>query len=139
VKVKPFDAYANVLKETSMKWLTSCVLITAATAACNTMRPIDGSPTELRRLIERGDLVKHGDRIRVVTADELSRRITVTKIEAGRIIGSNESVCIENVISLEIQSVRSTASIQLDTKTVTDWLVTLGAFALRPITVEATP
>jgi hypothetical protein len=82
-----------------MKWLTACALIIAATG-CTTMRPIDGSPKELRQLINSGELLDPGDRVRIVTADQKAHRFSITKVEAGLIVGPHESVPVDQVLSL---------------------------------------
>jgi hypothetical protein len=89
-----------------MKWVTACLLILAATG-CTTMRPIGGSPTELRQFINAGELLKPGDRVRIVTAEEKVHRFAITKIEAGQIVGPNESVPIDEVMSLEVENEKS--------------------------------
>jgi len=74
-----------------MKFFTALALIIAV-AGCTTMQPIDGSPTELQHFINSGELLKPGDRVRIVTADQKTHRFAITKVEAGLIVGSNESV-----------------------------------------------
>ena len=102
------------------------------------MRPIDGSPQELQQFINAGDLLKPGDRVRIVTADQKPHRFAIVKIEAGRILGSNESLLVDQVISLEIENTEHSAQHHLDTKLLTDWLIAIGAFAMKPIAVEST-
>jgi len=121
-----------------MKWFTAWAIIIALTG-CTTLRPIDGSPTELQQFINSGELLKPGDRVRIVTADKKSHRFTITKIAGGVMLGPNESVPVDEVITLGIEKPKSAASYPFDTKLVTDWLITLGAYALKPITVDSTP
>jgi hypothetical protein len=121
-----------------MKWLATWAFIIYVTG-CTTMRPIDGSPRELQQFINSGELLKVGDRVRIVTADEEAHRFAITKMEAGPIVGRNESVPVDQVMSLEIENAKPAASTPLDTKAVTDWLIVLSAFALKPTTVDATP
>lgn len=96
-----------------MKCLTAWVLIIYVTG-CTTMRPIDGSPKELQQFINSGELLKAGDRVRIVTADEKTHRVAITKIEAGLIVGRNESVPIDEVTSLEVENVKSPATIPFE-------------------------
>lgn len=121
-----------------MKGFTACVL-TIAVTGCTTMRPIDGSPTELQRFINAGELLKQGDRVRIVTADEKAHRIALTKVEAGLIVGANESVPVDQVRSLEIEKVKSAPSFPFGIKDAVPWAIALAAFALKPISVDATP
>jgi hypothetical protein len=124
-----------------VKWLTTLLLITAVTG-CTTLRPIDGSPKELQRLINSGDLLKPGDRVRIVTADQKTHRFAITKVEAGLIIGSNESVPVDQVMCVEkrqFQKIIFPVSFSFDKEVAIDSLIAIAAFALKPSTVNATP
>jgi hypothetical protein len=121
-----------------MKWLTTWVFMITLTG-CTALRPIDGSPKELQELINAGELLKPGDRVRIVTADEKTHRLAITKIEAGLIVGPNESVPIDQIMFLEMENSKTPASLPFDPKVATVWLIMLGAFALKPITVDSTP
>jgi hypothetical protein len=121
-----------------MKCFTACVLIIAVTG-CTTMQPIDGSPTELQQFINSGELLKPGDRIRIVTADQKAHRITISKVEAGLIVGPNESVIVDEVMSLEVENAKIPTSSPFGIKDAVPWAIAIVAFALKPITVDATP
>jgi hypothetical protein len=118
-----------------VKGFTACVL-TIAVTGCTTMRPIDGSPTELQRFINAGELLKQGDRVRIVTVDEKAHRIAITKVEAGLIVGANESVPVDQVRSLEIEKVKS---FPFGIKDAVPWAIAIAAFAPKPVSVDATP
>jgi hypothetical protein len=124
-----------------MKWFTACLLIIAA-AGCTTMRPIDGSPTELQQFINSGDLLKPGDRVRIVTADDKAHRFVVTKVDAGLIVGINESILVDQVMYLEkrqFQKVVFPVSFSFDKEVAVDSLIAIAAFALKPSRVDAIP
>jgi hypothetical protein len=121
-----------------MKFFTAWVFIIAV-SGCKTMQPIDGSPTELRQFINSGQLLKPGDRVRIVTADEKVHRFAIKKVEAGLIVGPNESIPIAQVISLEVQKAKSPAAFPFVPNAVTDYLIAIAAFALKPITFDSTP
>jgi hypothetical protein len=121
-----------------MKSFTAWVLIIAVTG-CTTLRPIDGSPTELRQFINSGELLQPGDRVRIVTADQKTHRFAITKIETGLIVGPNESVSVDQVMSLEVENVKSPVASPFDLKTAVPWAIAIAAFALKPITVGSTP
>src|SRR5580704_12673563 len=121
-----------------MRLLAACLLIIAV-SGCTTMRPIDGGPADLQRFIDSGELLKRGDRVRIVTADEKTHRFAITKIAGGVILGANECVPVDEVMTLAIEKPKSVASFPFDTKLVTDWVIALGAYALKPITVDSTP
>jgi hypothetical protein len=68
---------------------------------CTTLRPIEGSPTELRQRINSGELLKAGDRVLIVTTDDKAHRFAVTGIESGLIEGRADSVPVDHVARLE--------------------------------------
>jgi hypothetical protein len=70
-------------------------------AGCTTLRPIEGSPAELRQRINSGELLKTGDRVLVVTTDQKSHRFTVKSAGADRIDGASESIPVEQISALE--------------------------------------
>jgi hypothetical protein len=124
-----------------MKWLSASILIIALTG-CTTMRPIDGSPSELQQSINSGELLKPGDRVRIVTMDDKTHRFAITKIEAGRIVGPNESIPVDVILSLEkqeFQKIESPVSFSFDTEVAVDSLIAIAAFALKPSRVDPTP
>ena len=86
-----------------MKWLTAWAFMIALTA-CTTLRPIDGRPNELQQFINSGELLKPGDRVRIVTADQKVHQFAITKIEAGLIVGPHESLPVDQVIYLKLRS-----------------------------------
>lgn len=121
-----------------MKFFTAWALIIAITG-CTTMQPIDGSPTELQRFINAGELLKPGDRARIVTADEKTHRFAIIKVDAGIIVGANESVPVDQVMSLEVEIAKSPASFPFEIKDAVPWAIAIAAFALKPITFDSTP
>ena len=68
---------------------------------CTTLRPIEGTATELQQRINSGELLKPGDRVVVVTTDNHTHRFAVTAIGAGLIDGKSDSVPVDQIASLE--------------------------------------
>ena len=83
-----------------MKRFSLIVLLIICTA-CTSLRPIEGSPTELRQRINSGDLLKAGDRVVIVAADGRAHRFAIKSISAGLIQGRSQSVPIDQVSSLQ--------------------------------------
>jgi hypothetical protein len=67
---------------------------------CTTLRPIEGSASELRQRIDSGDLLKTGDRVLIVTRDARVHRFAIKSIGAGLIQGRSESVPIQQVVTV---------------------------------------
>jgi hypothetical protein len=127
--------------ELLMKCFTAWVLIICVTG-CTTMRPIDGSPTELRQLISSGELLKPGERVRIVTADDKAHRFAITKVEAGLIAGPKESIPVDRVMYLEkreFQRIESPMSFPFDTKAAVASLLAIAVLTLKPNGFNATP
>ena len=121
-----------------MKWFTTWALIIAVTG-CTTLRPIDGSPEELRQFINSGELLRVGDLVRIITADEKAHRFAVTKVQAGLIVGPKESIPVDEVISLEVENAKSSVASRFNLKSAVPLAIAIAAFALKPITVDSTP
>ena len=54
-------------------------------------------------------------------------------------MGPNESVPVDQVRSLEIEKVKSAASFRFGIKDAVPWAIAIAAFALKPVSVDATP
>src|ERR1700733_4601973 len=83
-----------------MKRIIVLVAIISCTG-CTTLRPIDGTPTELQQRINSGQLLKAGDRVVILTTDHQAHRFAGTGIDAGRIEGKAESIQVNQVVSLD--------------------------------------
>ena len=83
--------------------LRTAVLLSAAllSTACTTLRPVEGSPAELRPRITSGELLKSGDRVQLVTTDQKTHRFTVKSVGADRVEGASESIPVEQISALE--------------------------------------
>ena len=68
---------------------------------CTTLRPIDGSPADLRQRLSAGELLKPGDRVLVITTDQKEHRFTVKSIGADVIEAPSESIPIEKIYFLQ--------------------------------------
>jgi hypothetical protein len=77
--------------------LTAVLLI----PGCTSMQPIDGSPTELQQRIATGELLEAGDRVWIETADGKAHELTISFIDATHLVGTVESVPIDQVRYLE--------------------------------------
>jgi hypothetical protein len=125
----------SLLKSRGIKSVSLAWMLTMAISGCTTMQPMDGSPTELQRCISSGELLEPGDRVRIVTADQKVHRFAITKIEAGQIVGSKESVPIDQVVYLEKRQFRKPefpVSFSFDKDIAFDSLIAIAAFALKP-------
>ena len=87
-----------------MKLVTSALLAVAvAVSACTTLRPTEASPEELQSLIIQEQLIRPGDRVRLIAADDSVHEFRVEKVDVteGFIVGRNEMVPIANIVAVE--------------------------------------
>jgi hypothetical protein len=84
--------------------LLICVL---PNAACTTFRPTAASAEQIQRLIQSERLLAPGDRIRLMTNDQLAHdfRITVIDLDEGLVIGDTDVVKIQDIAALETRQV----------------------------------
>lgn len=115
-----------------MKCFTAWAFIIAPTG-CTTPPPIDGSHEELRQFINSGELLKAEDCVRLVTADEKTHHFTITKVQAGLIVGPQESIPVDEVISLEGENAKSPVASPFNLKRAVPWAIAIAAFALKPL------
>jgi hypothetical protein len=84
--------------------LLICVL---ANAGCTTFKPTAANAEQIRRLIQSERLLEPGERVRLVTRDQLAHdfRITVIDLDEGLVIGDTDVVPIEDIVALETRQV----------------------------------
>jgi len=75
--------------------------------ACTTLQPTEASPQEIRRLILSDGLLEPGQRVRLVTADEVAHefRITNIDIEQGIVHGEDAAVRVDSIVAVETREV----------------------------------
>jgi hypothetical protein len=78
------------------------VLCAMACAACSALRPVETSTAAAQQQIASGQLLKPGDKVRLITADGKAHELTVTAIDAdGTVEGKPESVRIADIVTVE--------------------------------------
>ena len=82
-------------------------------AGCTTLRPVAGTPEELRARINSGQLLKPGERVNIVTADQNVHRFVVTGVANGVIAGRTDSVPVGQVVALEKPAPDTGKTVQL--------------------------
>jgi hypothetical protein len=78
------------------------ILITLiCVAGCTTLQPIAGTSLELQERINSAALLKAGDRVLIVTADNANHAFKVTDVGAGLIKGGAITIPVDQVASVE--------------------------------------
>ena len=92
-----------------MRCVDLAVLLAGAMAvqACSTLEPTEASPQELQRLILSEGILAPGQRVRLVTADELEHefRITSIDIEQGIVYGEDEAIPVDGIVAVETRKI----------------------------------
>jgi hypothetical protein len=83
------------------------LVVVLLSCACTTLRSTEASPADLQRMITQENLLKPGDRVKLVTADGSVHAFRVTQIDVddGLVIGKEESVPIADIIAVETREV----------------------------------
>lgn len=77
------------------------IIVIFAVCGCSTLKPIDMSPEQLHDQISRGEIVKAGDSVRIVTIDGETHKFRVTAITSDQISGKDTTIPIANIVALE--------------------------------------
>jgi hypothetical protein len=74
---------------------------------CTSLKPVDVPADELQRQLVAGELVRPGDRVRLVTADETVHKFRVTGVspEQGMVLGRDDRVPINDIVAVETREV----------------------------------
>jgi hypothetical protein len=70
-------------------------------AGCTTLRPIEGTPTELQSRISSGGLLTRGDRVSIVTTDAKMHKFRVLVISEGIVQGRKDRVPVDQIVSVQ--------------------------------------
>jgi len=85
--------------------LSLSILCLSLICGCTSWQPTAAEPQELRRLIESEGLLAPGDRVKLVTADDVVNvhefRVDAVDLDAGVVTGAHDAVPISEIVSLE--------------------------------------
>jgi len=97
-------------------------------AGCTTLKPVAGTPEDLRQRINAGEVLP-GDSVSIVTTDRAKHRFEVTGVAGGIVEGRAESVPVAQIVSLEKREVSTRKTLGLVPLT----LLILGLGALAAV------
>jgi hypothetical protein len=97
-----FIATEPMMKNSSPLTATYAVaFLLLVCSGCTTLRPIEGSPADLRQRVNSGELLKTDDRVLIVTVDQKEHRFTVESVGAGLVVGRSELIAVEDIFTME--------------------------------------
>ena len=79
----------------------SVFLIIANLIGCTTLQPINGTATEIQERILSGQLLKAGDRVKVLTTSADTYKFTVTGVHDGTISGRGVTIPVKQVSEVQ--------------------------------------
>jgi hypothetical protein len=90
-----------------MKMVFLSMLLIFSTVACTTLEPVNVPADDLQQQIRAGTLVSAGDRVRLVTTDEVVHKFRVTEVnlEQDTVQGPKAEVPIGEIVALETREV----------------------------------
>jgi hypothetical protein len=82
-------------------------LLILGSVGCTTLEPVDVPADELQRQLIAGQLVQPGDRVRLVTADEVVHKFRVIEVSPGQglVLGRDERVPIDEIVAVETREI----------------------------------
>jgi hypothetical protein len=79
------------------------ILVIINFIGCTSLQTIEAPPDKLHEQIRYDDVVKVGDKVRIVTDDQKEHHFVVTAINTGEIRGEDVSIPIDSIVTLEIR------------------------------------
>jgi hypothetical protein len=93
--------------DVNSRWAGILALTLLLASGCTSLRPTEASPEDLQRMITQENLIKPGDRVRLVTADEAVHKFRVTRVDLdeGIVAGRAQAVPITEIVAVETREV----------------------------------
>lgn len=87
------------LYTTFFKFISILVIINLI--GCTSLQTIEAPPDKLHEQIRRENLVKVGDKVRIITEDQKEHQFVVTAIYENEIRGEDVTIPIDSIVTLE--------------------------------------
>ena len=87
-------------QHTMFRKITS-ILVIINLIGCTSLQTIDAPPDKLHEQIRHEDIVKIGDKVRIVTEDQNEHQFVVTAINENEISGEEVTIPIDSIVTLE--------------------------------------
>jgi len=86
-----------------MKNTLVLLLCAAIASACTTLRPVQLSTDNAQQQITSGELLKPGDKVRLITTDGKTHEFAITAIDVaeGTVKGPADSVRVADIVTVE--------------------------------------
>ncbi|MGB7934054.1 MAG: hypothetical protein WCH04_17865, partial [Gammaproteobacteria bacterium] len=105
---------------------------------CTSLQTIDAPPDKLHEQIRHANLVKVGDKVRIITEDQKEHQFIVTAIYEDEIRGEDVTIPIDSIMTLETREFSTGKSVLLGAGITGTVLLILAAILLTvadPVTM----
>ena len=85
----------------TMFWKITSILVIINLIGCTSLQTIDATPYKLHEQIRHENLVKVGDKVRIITEDQKEHQFVVTAVNEDEISGEEVTIPIDSIVTLE--------------------------------------
>jgi hypothetical protein len=82
-------------------WKITSILVIINLIGCTSLQTIEAPPDKLHEQIRHENLVKVGDKVRIITEDQKEHQFVVTAIDDDEIRGEDVTIPIDRVVTVE--------------------------------------
>jgi hypothetical protein len=84
-------------------WKIVSILVIMNLIGCTSLQTIEALPDKLHEQIRHEDVVRVGDKVRIITEDQKEHQFVVTAINEDEIRGEDVTIPIDSIVMLEIR------------------------------------
>jgi hypothetical protein len=90
-----------IMTQRTMFWKITSILVIINLIGCTSLQTIEAPPDKLHEQIRYQDIVKVGDKVRIITEDQKEHQFIVTAINEDDISGEEVTIPIDSIVTLE--------------------------------------
>jgi hypothetical protein len=94
-----------VMTQHATFWRIISVLVIINLIGCTSLQTIEAPPDKLHEQIRHDNLVKVGDKVRIITEDKKEHQFVVTAINEDEIRGEDVTIPIDSIVTVETRKV----------------------------------
>ena len=119
-------------------WKIISILVIINLIGCTSLQTIEAPPDRLHEQIRRENIVKVGDKVRIITEDQKEHQFVVTAIYEDEIRGEDVTIPIDSIVTLETREFSTGKTVLLGVGITGTVLLILAAILLAvagPVTM----
>jgi hypothetical protein len=91
----------TVMAQHTTFWKIISILVIINLIGCTSLQTIEAPPDRLHEQIRHENLVKVGDKVRIITEDQKEHQFVVTAINEDEIRGDDVTIPIDSIVTVE--------------------------------------